>query len=318
MAVYIQSSDLYKVFSDLDSFDLKQDLLEQDFVLASGIVWNLNDAGNVITMFRDGEDLGSAEANAGAVTDDSQWFYDSTADKLTLATTNDPDTYRLEFSTQDWETAKTEAMQRASEEFESLMDVKHPRPLPKAQNSNSSRDYDQIIIKIVSILAVVDLIIGSNPRSPLIKAFNEMLYNAETENGYIDRLNKGQIKFSWEITESDRQGEIEEITTDSSTTGRPTDPVGTTTVTYGRLLITIGTGGTLATGTENSTITYSVTDSQGATAVGSTLITGLYQSIGSGISARFTTGIYTDGDQWSLELKGTPSISRWKSISFTR
>lgn len=316
MATYITTQDLYKTLSDLDSFDLKKPLQKYDFALVSGIVYELNDAGNVQVLYRDGEDLGAAQSTVGGVSADGSWFYDADEDKVTLASTDVPNTHRLEFAPQDWEAAKDEALIRASEEFNSLMDLRHPVPLPKA--IGQSRDYDRIIIKITSILAVIDLMQGSNPASPKIVIFERMLYNSETENGYIDRLNRGEIKFSWEVTDSDRSGEIVEIATDASTTGYPTDPQGTTTVLHDVALITIDVGGTLASGTENATITYSVTNSQGSTIVDTQLITGFYQTIGFGITARFMPGVYVAGDQWNLTVTGTPGTTSWSTISLKR
>lgn len=317
MAIYIIEADLYKTLTDLDQFDLKVDLPEQDFVTVSGIVRSLDDAGNVDTLYRDGVDLGAAEANAGAVTTDGEWFYDSAADKLTLATTTAPSSLRLEYSPQDWATAKSEAMERASEMFESYLDARYERPLPKTTRSNSSRDYDFYIIKATAILAVLELISGSDPRSPLIATLNNVLFN-EAETGIIDMINDGRINFSFEITDSDRSGEILDGSIDDATTGYPTEPTGQATVDHDIVTIKIATGGTLTIGTENTTVTYQVTDSQGVALISATYITGLFQSIGYGIVARFEPGIYTTNDTWTMVIKGLPSKTKFKTITMRR
>lgn len=317
MSIYIIDADLNKTFSDIDSFDLKQDLNEQDFVNVSGIIYALNDAGTVNNLYREGADLGAAQANAPAVLTDGQWFYDSTLDKLTLATTTDPSDLRLEYSPQDWQDAKDEARERASEEVESYLDVKFSRPLPKTQHTHSAREYDFMLIKITSILAVIDLISGSDPKDPMIDTFRSQLWNEEG-TGYLDRVNKGEIVFSWEVTDSDREGSFEEVTLDLTTTGAPVDPIGITTVEYGVALITIGTGGTITQGTDNTTVTYAVTDGEGTEIVSDTVITTLYQEMGFGINARFTTGIYVAGDTWRMEVKGIPATTGFKSIGFRR
>ncbi len=313
MATYVIEKDLYKTLSDLDSFDRKNPMLEEDFVAVSGIVWSLDDSGSVQVLYRDGKDLGTPQTTVSGVVTDGQWFFDSSEDKLTLSTTDAPTDHRLEFSVETWEDQKTESMQRASEELESLLDVRHPRPLPKSQASNSSRDYDFIIIKITSILACIDLISSSKPASPKIAIFNNMLYNEEG-TGYVDRINAGEIKFSWEGTDSDSGGTIEDVSLDPSTTGSLVDPVGTASVEYGVMLVKIGTGGTIITGTENETVTYSVTDQAGSTLVSNTVVTGLYQTMGMGISARFTAGIYVADDVWKITVNSKPGTAQIKSI----
>lgn len=318
MSIYIIDSDLTKVFSGIDNFDLKQDLDEQSFVTVSGIVYELNDAGSVVIMYRKGEDLGAAQADAGSVITENQWYYDSDQDKLTFATNTTPGNLRLEYAPQTWQSAKDEARERASEEVESYLDTKFPRPLPKTQHTHSSREYDYMLIKITSILAVIDLMSGSDPKSAVAKSFREQLWNEEG-TGYLDRVNKGEIRFSFEVTDSDRTGTIEEIIVDTTTTGAPVDPIGFTTVTFGVALITVDTGGTITQGVENDTVTYSVTDGEGNEVISETDITTLYQSVGMGVSVRFTPGIYVAGDQWKIELKGTPgTASQFRTISFSR
>lgn len=315
--LYCNEQDLYKILSDLDSYDEKNDLLESDFVLSAGIIYENADSGNVQVLYIDGADQGVAAANAGAVSTHGDWFYNSSIDLLTVALTNSPTDYRLEFASQTWEDTKTLAMQQASEEFDSYVDVKFSRPLPKATSSNSSREYDYVIIRCTAILAVIQLILSSDPRSHLLSTYRDLLFNEEG-TGYIDRISNGSLKFSFEITESSRSGEIEEVTTDASTTGYPSDPIGVTSVVYGVSLLEIVVGGEVVVGTENTTVTYKITDQAGVEILSETLLTSLYQDFGYSITGRWTSGVYVSGDQWKMVVNGTPSTTQFKSISFTR
>ena len=141
-----------------------------------------------------------------------------------------------------------------------------------------------------------------------------MLRNGD-KTGLIDKLKSGEIQLSATVeSKSQHGGDIREVSVDTTTTGFPTTPIGKASELFNELTITIGTGGTFATGVENTTMTYSVVDLQGEAVYTDELITGFYQSIGSGIMAKFTTGVYVAGDSWILEVHG--EVLPQKGLSF--
>ena len=205
----------------------------------------------------------------------------------------------VQVSALDWGDAQTAAIADGAKWLESMLDNRFTRPLPK----NADGSYDWVLERLNGLLACIILIRSTDPADMMIESIMNEVMN-ENENGLLDLLNAGKIKLGFEITRNEAALEEGSITT---STGYPTDLRGTPTVSYEKYKITVGTGGTLATGTKNTTITYTVTDSQGATVVDDELIDGYLQPIGGGMSVRFTPGVYTADDYWFLTVEGMPS-----------
>ena len=303
MATYCAVTDLQKYYSPIDNYDLKVDLPDFEFKDLGSDVWQLDDAGAVVVAYRSGLDLGAMAANVGAIASENDWFYDSALDRFTikLGTGESPedDDIRLQRSPLDWADAKTYACQVATNQVNELLDSRFPVPLPVAENNETGDSYDQSVVEMTALLACVHLIKSSGSEDWL--ELQNRVFNAD-ETGILDRLNAGKLKLSFELTKSD-DGTIKVVSINDATTGGLVDAVGEPTVAFEIYLITIGTGGTLATGTENTTITYSVTDSQGSVGISTEYITGRFQPIGGGMSARFLPGIYTANDTWSMTVK---------------
>lgn len=303
MAEYCTSADMHKLFADLGSYDVKTQLPEHDFEAYSATVDMLKNSGLVTVLYRDSEDLGAAGTLVG-LSSDGDWYYDPSVDVLFVFCTNDPNTYQWESAPQDWADALADAIKKGSEILESMLDSRFSRPLPKAQGGALGRDYDYIIIKAAAICSIIELVSATDPEDAILERFQNMLSN-ETEKGIIDRLNDGRLRLSSEITESDRSGEIVEVTIDGNTTGYPTSPLGTPSVEYGEYRIVIDTGGTIdIPATANTTVDFNVFNIDGDTIVSAELITGVYQSIGGGIKVRFVDGVYVADDEWLLTVRG--------------
>ena len=300
--MYCSSSDLQKYYSPVDNYDLKMDMPNFEFVDQGSDVFQLNDAGAVIVAYRDGLDLGAAAATVGAISSENDWFYDSALDRFTikLGSSEVATDYRFQRAPMDWADSKTEACEIGSNQVNQFLDVRFPRPLPKISDNETDAEYDQAVVEMTAILACVHLIKSSGSEDWVdleARVFNE------DGTGILDRLNKGEIKLSFELTKSD-EGAITEVTTDASTTGYLTDAIGTASVDgYEVYLVKISVAGTLTAGTINTDAKYVVTDSQGNEIVASTLITGLYQTIGGGMSARWTPGVYKENDLWTLKVQ---------------
>jgi hypothetical protein len=304
---YCVVADLQKYVSTIDSYDLKVELADFEFQSLGSDVFQLDDSGSVIIAYRNGVDLGAAAANVGAVSSDGDWFYDAALDRFTIKlgasdSPTDAD-IRLQRAPETWADAKTYAVQLGQSKVEQELDERFPRPLPKVADNPTGDDYDQAVVELNALYACVHLIKSSGSDDWL--AVQNRIFN-EQETGILDRLNAGEIKLSFELTRSD-DGQIKAISLDAATTGDLVDAIGTPSTDYEVYLITIGTGGTLTAGTENTTIDYTVTDSQGSEVQGATIITGLFQAMGGGMSARFTSSadglVYTAADKWSLTVQ---------------
>lgn len=294
-------SDLKKYYANIDQFDLKKTFTDE-WVVHSGNVDKYPDSGSVSKLYRNGDDLGEAQASIAAISADGNWYYDSASDTLYCQNTNNADTYEFQVSPLSWSDAKTAAISDAAEWLESELDNRFPRPIPR--NSNGS--FDWAIKRLNGLLACVILIRSTDPGNAVLESIISEVTNPE-KTGLLDRLNAGQIKLSFEIT---RDGYwLADGATDSDTTGYITDLNGLPTVNYDKYKIEITVGGTLATGAENETIKYKVTDSQGDEIFSADFIDGYYQPMGGGIVGRFMPGVYVAGDYWWLTVSGRASTT---------
>lgn len=302
---YCTTADLSKYFTPISNYDRKISLPDFEFVSLGSDKFQLDDAGACVVMYKNGEDLGAAAANVGAVASEDDWFYDSALDRLTIKlgsgeTPSDSD-IRLESAPVDWADAMTEATQVGSNKVDQNLDRRFPRPIPYATDNYTGASYDQAVVELAALYGCLHLMQSSGVDASEWMPIKDRITNEE-ENGILDLINSGGITLSFELTKSD-DGQIKEVLIDAATTGYPTDVIGQPTVSYDVFLITIGTGGTLTAGTANTTITYSVTNMEGDTTQGEQLIDGLFQAIGGGMSARFVPGIYTADDKWSLTVQ---------------
>ena len=298
---YITWPDVRSVLASVDAFDLKVNLNEDAFTDATQDT--LTDSGYIGRLFRDGIDLGAAEASAAAVTADSEWFYDSASDLLTTFNTNASDTYEWMAAPDTLANIQAKFMNTGAEMFESILDPRYPRPFPKSDRTYSGASYEAPLIKGVALFAAREAILNSDPGSlELIKVENQ-LWN-ESETGLIDLIKKGELKFEFEKTDSDEHGEIVPGTLNAATTGYPVETFGNATIDYAKLKVKIGTGGTITYGTANTTIDYTVVDGDGTEIVSATIldITEV-QTIGYGVSISWADGVYTADDFWYIYVR---------------
>ena len=298
---YISWSDVRSVLASVDAFDLKVPLNEDAFVDATNDT--LSDSGYVGRLYRDGVDLGAAEANVGAVDADSKWFYDSATDLLTTNNTNASSTYEWMAAPDTLANIQAKFMNTGAEMFESILDPRYPRPLPKSDRAYSSGSYEAPVVKGVALFAAREAIVSSDPGSPELVKIDLQLWNEE-ETGLIDLIQKGSLKFEFEKTDSDEHGEIVLGSINASTTGYPIETFGNANVSFAKVKVTIGTGATITYGTANTTATYSVTDGDGTELVGTTVIDITeIQTIGYGVSASWAAGVYTTADYWYIYIR---------------
>jgi len=303
MPSYCAATDLSKVFTDIGNYDRKLPLSQNDWTVYNASDVDMQqDTGPVGALFRNGVNLGSPQINVVACNADGKWYYSNKSGEEVLYCFNiaAASTYTWMVAPTGWYTAQTNAISNASERLEGLLDPKMPRPLPETTRAGSTYDYDWPIVKATALLACIDLVEASAPGAAVLEDLRTQLFG---ENGIITQINAGIAKLSFEWTRSDG-GALEVGAINGATTGRPVDAVGSPTVQYNRYKIKIGTGGTITAGTDNTTVTFGVTDLEGSTVVSDTVIDQTeYHGIGGGYSARFIPGVYTANDYWWLTVQ---------------
>jgi len=299
------TTDLLAVLPDLNDYDRKESLT--GWVLHADDIYKKNNSGEVTILFKDGADLGSPEANIGAVTDENDWFYDSAADVVYIDTqANDPDSnYDMEKG-QDWTTVKTEAINRASDFVRSYINKPIVKRTGTGSQSESLRDFEDIIIQSTAIIAVSRLVRPYDfDKAGLIES---IAYDKIDEKGYLDRIKKGEISLWDEATNALSQGIVRDIALNASSTGGIADLKGDAAIDWDLIKVIIITGGTFVSGTA-SAVTYSVFsgDSTGlkiSQDVTADVIDGSYQDLAHGLEVRFSPGVYTASDEWEIEVNG--------------
>ena len=313
---YITWSDVRSVLATVDDFDLKVPLNEERFTDATQDT--LSDSGYIGRLYRDGVDLGAAEVSAVAVTADGEWFYDSAADMLYTFNTNASNTYEWMASPDTLANIQAKFMNTGAEMFEAV-NPRFPRPLPKTDRSYSGASYEAGIVKGVALFSAREAIINSDPGSPELFKVESQLWN-ETETGLIDLIKKGELKFEFELTESDEHGEIVPSTLDATTTGHPQETFGDATVPFAKVKASIVTGGEIVFGTANTDVTYTVTDGDGTALVAATLLDiDEIQPVGHGVSVSWADGVYVADDAWYIYIRNhSPTASIISSFDLSR
>ena len=121
--IYCTHKELKRVFPQIDEFDTKSPIYGWE---GSGTTnqYIARDSGLVTLLFANGEDLGAAEANSGAVTTNGEWFYDSTTDAVYyFNSVSNPNDLLMEAG-EDFATMVTQFRTDASRYLDSKLDPK--------------------------------------------------------------------------------------------------------------------------------------------------------------------------------------------------
>ena len=244
-----------------------------------------------------------------------QWLYSGGNDSVLLyeANSTDPNDLLVE-SGEDFSTLKTRYMQNASEYLDSRLDGTLPRRRFKDQDGN----YDYIIVRTAALLSAVFLIRSHDPTSEVASA----LFDEATDA--IDRINNGQTKLSWQITQDDSQGTVKEVAVSGNL--RIVDTRGHYTGVYDRIKVKVIAGGAIGKATYSVWIAGNdkLGIHEGSQVVTAEKINGDYQNLASGLQIRFAgdkLDTATADDEWEIEVHGryeevdNPTA---KSIKMTR
>lgn len=298
------NTDLIAIVPDLGAYDQKN--LITDWETHSGNVYRANSSGFISMLYKNGRELGAAQASLGDVDATDEWYFDSAADVVYFYLTTDPNEERMEAGV-DWETLKTRINNEQAERIRSYVG----RPILKRKGvgtqSASSRDYDWLIINANATLTCAALVSPMN--AELADELEKKIIDPETGLGTLDLLKAGQYHL-WNEAEF-QAVQVREVSINGSTTSSIVDWKGTPSTDWDILKVQIQTGGTLAAGSASS-VTYSSwgRDDTGlkiAKIADAETVTGGWNSIGAGIYVRFSAGVLTANDEWEVEVNSQPA-----------
>ena len=304
-ASYCSRADLVFIKGDIGQYNNKMTV--QNWVTDSGSLRKSANIGQVVSMvYRDGLELGDAQANQGAVDSDGEWYYDELADILWLYSTHNPVTnHNLEVGT-DIKTLQEESIKRASDFIRAYVNKPVLPRMGTGQADATGDAYEEIITRCTAYLAVSYLIRNSSP--DLADDYEFRVCSPDSSTGYLDRVKKGEIKLWNEATERMGTGVVTIVTQDSSSTGTIVDTRGQANIAYDNIKVIVTTGGTFSTGTASPVVIDSyVSDGTGlqtTKSASSETVDGSYINVGRGISARLSPGVYVAGDTWNIEVNG--------------
>ncbi len=298
------TTDLIGVVPRLEAFDQKT--LVTPWTVESGSQYRADSVGFLSQLYKNGQDLGAAEANQGAVDANDEWFYDASNEVVFFFNSvQSPNQDSMEAGV-TWDTLKQRVVDEQAERIRSYIPFPILTRKGVGMDSASSRDYDWIIIKSNATLACAELVRPTDPE--LAEELELRIINPETEKGLLDRLKRGEYALSYQ---SEGQQGVRQVAIDASSTSDIVDVRGTPTVDWDLLKIIIVTGGTLTAGTANETVTYSVLGRNGniksSPIVTAELITGGWDIAAYGVSIRFSMGKLVAADEWELEVNGSPA-----------
>ena len=313
---YCTDRELKDVYPHIDDFDTKVPIY--GWVVVTGAKYAAHNSGLVTQLFVDGASLGVAQNAHTDLNVEGEWFYNSTDDVLYYYTASNPND-KLTEAGEAWATLKTRYRENASRYFESKVD----KTLPREQFKDKDGNYDYVIVRTTSLLAVSFLIRSHDPTSEVAASF------WEEANNEIENLNEGKSTLAWMTTADGSKGVIRE----SSVSGnlRIVDTRGNYHGVYDRVGVKITNAG--AVGTAKYSVWRGNSDNLGCEKMnnGDTaelsdeVINGQYQTLTSGLQLRFagdTADTATLNDKWEIEVSGfnekVDNASSMRSVRMTR
>jgi hypothetical protein len=294
--IYCTVRDVKDVFPNVDQYDDKTPIYGW---VATGVTnqYQSGNSGKITNLFEDGVNLGATEADLSTVTTNAKWFYDADTDVCYYFNDVDNPVDLLMEAGEDYDTLLTRNMSNASRYFDSRVDAGIPRDMFK----NRKGVFDYMIVRTTSLLSSYFIAQAKEPGSELANAF------LEEANFNIEQINTGKTKLSYQVSSDSSSGVLRDVSTIASGSLRIVDTRGSYKGVYDCLKIIITTAGAIGiakfdvyAGDNQGIKTNKIVDGQ--------IISGLYQSIGSGLQIRFA-GLDSDSasvldDEWEMEVWG--------------
>ena len=263
----------------------------------AGSVYKTGQTGVVAVLYQNGNDLGDPEANLAAVTANGDWFYDSSINTVYLFNdANSPNVDDMQVG-EDHTTYVADLFERATLLINQDLDATHITPIATDVDGN----YEELIKQLTAYKAAVLITLIAAPDLRLI--YETLLMN-ETDDGLLDRIIKGELKFKYEIDSTSSLGEITENTL--SGTMRLVELRGRASgVTYDKALVKITLGGAIGTATYSVWVADDSNDTlQTLLQVEDEIINGLFQELAYGVQIRFDGVSATLNDNWDVIVRG--------------
>ena len=294
-STYCTHRDLKDIYPNLDDFDVKTAIY--GWIVVSGSKYAAHNSGLVTQLFADGEDLGPAQSAHTDLNTEGEWFYNSAEDVCYYYAASTPADKLMEAG-EEFSTLITRIMKNASRYVDSRIDGGVPRDAFKDKEGN----YDYFLIRTASLVSIYFLINATNPGSEVAEKF------LAEANFNIDKINTGMTKLSYQVTADSASGVLREVTAPQA--GNPlyiVDTRGHYSGIYDLMKIVISTAGAIGTAKFDAYHGDSTGLKQNKV-VDAELITGKYQSVGSGLQVRFAgstdASVATVNDEWELECWG--------------
>ena len=301
-STYCTHRDLKDIYPNMDEFDTKTAIYGWATVSGGGSTqYAAKNSGLVTQLFADGEELGDKQTSIDAVNASGRWYYDSATDTVYYFHSSlNPNDMLMEAG-EDFSTLITRIMKNASRYVDSRIDAGIPRDAFKDKEGN----YDYFLVRTTSLVSIYFLI---NAHTPGTEVAEKFLAEA---NFNIEQINTGQTKLSYQVTGDSASGVLREVVAPQAGNALYiVDTRGHYTGIYDLMKIVISTAGAI--GTAKYDVYHG--DSTGLKqnkVIDAELITGKYQSAGSGLQIRFAgstdTSVATLGgtpDEWELECWG--------------
>ncbi len=302
------TTDLQAILADVDNYDRKRLLRPNWQATGTTNLYKLNDSGYISQLY-----INSAEATAVVDTPnaDNEYKYDSASDSVEffLASSSTSALNGTSFeASEDWATLKQKVVNEQADRIRSYIN----RPIYKRKKDTSQgaseRQYDFVLIRSNAALAVADLIRSVDPEKAM--EIESMIFDLEAGQGLMDKLKRGEYTLWNEASSRSLSGIITEVNVNANTTGVIEDvrEYAPPRIEWDDIRVVITQGGTFSAKTENNTIKYKVL-SMGVKGIATEesnpeLIDGNYQGLAYGLSIRFSEGVYTTGDEWSVIVQG--------------
>jgi hypothetical protein len=291
---YCSERDLFDVYPQLKSTDTKTRIY--GWVVHSSSLYRADNCGLVTQLFANGQDLGSAEANSGAVTSNGEWFYESSLDAVYYYNSASSPADMIMEAGEDFATLTQRYRENASRHLESLIDSRLSAEISKDREGN----YPYIIKRCVALIAISQMLKADDPASDVAGAF------MEEANEYIEGLRTGEIQLPHQVTGDSSYGVIRDVTYTSGKI-RPVQTRGAYQGTYDLIKVKIIDAGAIGTATY-SVWEKSSTDLKSSQVVTAQTINGDFQECAGGLEIRFAGGTdattATANNEWEIECHG--------------
>lgn len=300
--VFATIQDMEAVLPSISDYNRTRPI--QGWATHSGSVYKAGSSGQIDQLLRDGFELGAVQSALADLTEDGEWYYDSSIDTVYLYSTNDPATSHTVEGAKDWTDTVNEALKFATE----MVRSKVGKPIVKRKGSTqgaTERSYDAYVILSCAGLAVSHLVKPFNVE--LAESIEKRYDNEEDFNeGILQQIRSGKIRLHNEMSRDRAKGNVFVVSENASSTGGIIDVAGNASETQ-IIKIEIANGGTFSYGTANSTITFNsyVRSADGIMTnkySDSVAINGSFQSVGGGMECVFSDGVYTTGDTYWLDV----------------